>query len=271
MMRDIEEYFSGRFLYGDDFSEAQLVEWYEGEKEGYAGSVLAKRGEYQYHYHELNRFHFFSRIKIEPDATALGLGSAYGHEFQPIAPSLAKITIIDPSDEFAAHGSLEGTPLEYRKPALDGKLDIADGQFHLATSFGSLHHIANVSRVVREIHRVLIDGGCMLVREPIVTQGDWRRRRGNLTKNERGIPHDLFRKIAQDAGFHIEYAALFDFAPFTRFMATVGKPAFTSPVATRVDRLLAMMFSFNRKYHRVGFFDRFGPASLAMILRKPKR
>jgi SAM-dependent methyltransferase len=269
MPSDIEEYFSGRRLYGDDFTEAQLREWYDGEREGYAGSVLANQPQYRYHYHELNRFHFFGRIEIAPGSAAIGLGSAYGHEFEPIAARVGRITIIDPSDEFAANGSLGGTPLEYRKPAIDGKLDIADGQYQLATSFGSLHHIANVSGVVRELHRVLAKGGCLLVREPIVTQGDWRRPRGKLTKNERGIPYDIFRRIATDAGFRIEYSALFDFAPFTRFMADIGRPAFTSAVATRVDRGLAALFSFNKKYHRVSFLDKFGPASLAMILRKP--
>jgi SAM-dependent methyltransferase len=234
---DIDEYFSGRRLYGDDFTEAQLREWYDGEREGYAGSVLANQPQYRYHYHELNRFHFFGRIDIVPGSAAIGLGSAYGHEFEPIAARLGRITIIDPSDEFAANGSL--------------------------------HHIANVSGVVRELHRVLAKGGCLLVREPIVTQGDWRRPRGKLTKNERGIPYDIFRNIATDAGFRIEYSALFDFAPFTRLMADIGRPVFTSAVATRVDRGLAALFSFNKKYHRVGFLDKFGPASLAMILRKP--
>jgi SAM-dependent methyltransferase len=264
-----KDYFSGRRLYGDDFNDEQLRDWYESESEGYAKSVLATQKKYSYHYHELNRFHFFGRIEITPGAAAIGLGSAYGHEFEPIAARLGRITIIDPSDEFATNGSLGVTPLEYRKPAVNGKLDIADEQFQLATAFGSLHHIANVSCVVRELYRVLAADGYLLVREPIVTQGDWRRQRKNLTKNERGIPYNLFRKIATDAGFRIEYAALFDFSPFTRLMAMAGRPAFTSAAATRVDRVLAALFSFNRKYHRVGFYDRFGPASLAMILRKP--
>ena len=70
-------------------------------------------------------------------------------------------------------------------------------------------------------------------------------------------------------GFRVEYNALFDFAPFTRVMAELGKPAFTSPLATRVDRALAMLFAFNTKYHRTTFIERFGPASLALVLRKP--
>jgi SAM-dependent methyltransferase len=269
MITDMSDYFAGRKLYGDDFTNEQLHVWYDGEKEGYAGEVLANQGEYRYHYHELNRFHLFGRADIPRGAHAVGLGSAYGHEFLPIADRLSKITIIDPSDEFAAHGALGKTPLEYRKPALDGKLDFADNHFQLATSMGALHHIANVSAVLREFYRCLAPNGYMLVREPIVTQGDWRQPRRGLTKNERGIPHALIKKIATDAGFRIEHAALFDFAPFTRVMADLGTPAFTSAVATRVDRLLSLAFSFNTKYHRTKVIERFGPASLAMVLRKP--
>ena len=98
MSLDIEEYFSGRRLYGDDFSDAQLFEWYEGEKEGYAGSVLANSGEYRYHYHELNRFHFFDRISIAPGSAALGLGSALSTpSLQVRPPSRDSVRTIHPS------------------------------------------------------------------------------------------------------------------------------------------------------------------------------
>lgn len=269
MTDEMEEFFSGKRLYGDDFTGEQLRVWYDGEKEGYADEILSQKTVYSYRYHELNRYHLFRHVAVPQGAQAIGLGSAYGHEFLPIADRLTKITIVDPSDEFAAHGALGNTPLKYLKPTLDGKLHFPDNFFDLATSMGALHHIANVSTVVREFYRCLVPGGCMLIREPIVTQGDWRKRRAGLTKNERGIPLHIMKQIATDAGFVIEHAALFDFAPFTRLMATVGMPAFTNAWSTRVDRLLSSMFSFNTKYHRPRIIDRFGPASLALVLRKP--
>lgn len=265
----VEDFFLGKKLYGDDFTEVQLRIWYEEEKEGYSGVVLSQQEEYRYHYHELNRFHLFRYVNIQQGAHAIGLGSAYGHEFLPIADRLDKITIIDPSDKFAEHQDLNGTLLEYRKPAPDGILDFPDNHFQLATSMGALHHIANVSTVLREFHRCLAPGGYMLVREPIVTQGDWRYPRRGLTKNERGIPYKLMQMVVMNVGFQIEHSALFDFAPFTRVMAELGTPTFTSPLATRIDRLLSLLFSFNTKYHRTSFIERFGPASLAMVLRKP--
>ena len=212
----IDNYFSGNILYGDDFSEAQLHAWYEEEKEGYSGVVLSHQEVYQYHYHELNIYHLFKNVKIPMGANAIGLGSAFGDEFIPIAERLSKITIIDPSDKFAEHDALNGTPLEYRKPNINGQLEFPDNHFQIATSLGALHHIANVTAVLREFYRCLIPGGYMLVREPIVTQGDWRYPRRGLTKNERGIPYELFRMIVTNVGFRIEHSALFDFAPFTR-------------------------------------------------------
>ncbi len=265
----IEEFFLGNRLYGDDFTEEQLHVWYEEEKEGYSGVVLSQQDVYRYHYHELNLFHLFKHVNIPQGAHAIGLGSAYGDEFIPIADQLSKITIIEPSDKFSEHKVLNGTPLEYRKPALNGKLDFPDNHFQLATSMGALHHIANVSTVLREFHRCLAPGGCMLIREPIVTQGDWRYPRRGLTKNERGIPYRLLKMIVINVGFRIDHSAFFDFAPFTRVMAELGTPAFTNPLATRVDRLLSLLFAFNTKYHRTNLIERFGPASLALILRKP--
>jgi len=265
----MDEYFYGNLLYGDDFSEAQLHAWYEEEKEGYSGVVLSHQEVYRYHYHELNLFHLFRHAKIPLGANAIGLGSAFGDEFIPIAERLSKITIIDPSDKFAEHEALNGTPLEYRKPSLNGQLDFPDNHFQIATSMGALHHIANVTTVLREFYRCLILGGYMLIREPIVTQGDWRYPRRGLAKNERSIPYELFKMIVTNVGFRIEHSALFDFAPFTRIMAELGTPAFTNPFTTQVDRLLSLIFSFNTKYHRTKFIQLFGPASLALVLRKP--
>lgn len=265
----IDDYFSGNILYGDDFSEAQLYAWYEEEKEGYSGIALSHREVYKYHYHELNIFHLFKHIKIPLGANAIGLGSAFGDEFIPIAECLSKITIIDPSDKFGEHEALNGTPLEYCKPNPNGRLDFPDNNFQIATSMGALHHIANVTTVLREFYRCLVPGGYMLIREPIVTQGDWRYPRRGLTKNERGIPYELLKMIVTNVGFRIEHSALFDFAPFTRMMAELGSPAFTNPFATRVDRLFSLLFSFNTKYHRSKFIQRFGPASLALVIRKP--
>jgi SAM-dependent methyltransferase len=268
MHSDMSDYFLGRKLYGDDFPIEKLETWYEQEKEGYAGEVLSRSESYRYAYHALNEYYGFRRIEFKAGASALGLGSAYGSEFIPILPRLGHVTILDPSDEFAVRQKLENVPVSYRKPSVDGTLQFPDNAFDLITCFGVLHHIANVSKVLSECRRCLALEGVMLCREPIVTQGDWRKPRRGMTQNERGIPYQLFLEMVRNAGLSVERASLFDFPPFVRFMHTIGLAVFASPVATRVDGLLARAFSFNTRYHRIGLLEKFGPASVFLVLRK---
>lgn len=260
-------FFSGRKLYGDDFTGERLKRWFEEEQEGYADVISLSRQDYDYKYHSLNSFHLFSRVQIPPGARALGIGSAFGSEFDPIREMLQKICIVDPSSKFSK-SPIVGTT--YHKPTISGALEFDDESFEIATSFGALHHIANVTDVVHEVHRCLTVGGLFLVREPIVTQGDWRTPRQGLTKNERGIPYDLMLKIFETAGFEIEHKALFDFSPFTGFIKRFGIAVFNNEIATKIDSYLAILSSKNRRYHRTKLIHYFGPASIALVLRKSK-
>ena len=268
-MQDMDRYFRGEALWGDDFAPDELEAWWKAEEEGYSGLIAGKQEERRYSYHALNRRLFFDRYPVAPGARVLGLGSALGHELLPIKDRIGEAVIVDPSDSFARHTALGEVAVRYLKARVDGAIDCPDHSFDIVTCFGVLHHIANVSTVMREAFRALKPGGVMFCREPIVTQGDWRRPRAGLTRNERGIPLVLFRRIAVDAGFEIERATLYDFAPFQRVMANLGKPAFSNALATWVDAVLSRLFAFNTRYHRPRTLEKFGPASLALVLRKP--
>jgi hypothetical protein len=54
-----------------------------------------------------------------------------------------------------------------------------------------------------EICRVLNNDGVFLFREPIVSMGDWRENRHGLTKNERGIPIKVLKRIIKENHFEI--------------------------------------------------------------------
>lgn len=116
MADKIFDYLEGKKLYGDDFSQAEINEWYIDELEGYADLGAKDRGSYDYEYHELNKFHAFSLIKNRNFKKALGIGSAYGDEFMPIANNIEHITIIDPSEVFSSVKKIANTPCEYIKP-----------------------------------------------------------------------------------------------------------------------------------------------------------
>ena len=79
-----------------------------------------------------------------------------------------------------------------------------------------LHHIANVSTVVREIGRALKPGGLFVFREPIHSMGDWRGPRHGLTRNERGIPPGLMKRHLQSAGLQPICWKFCMFGPFSK-------------------------------------------------------
>ncbi|MEA2084826.1 MAG: hypothetical protein U9O82_11470 [Thermodesulfobacteriota bacterium] len=89
---NISLYLSGQKLYGDDFTIKEIHQWYSDEAEGYAELGAKKRDQYQYVYHQLNFQHGFKYINKMQFGEVLGIGSAYGHEFKPIAHRI-KVTV----------------------------------------------------------------------------------------------------------------------------------------------------------------------------------
>lgn len=265
-MSNIEMYLNGTALYGDDFDAEKIAEWFADEKEGFADLGAKDAANYEYGYHALNKFHGF---KYLPNAAqfnrVLGFGSAYGEELQPVSDRVQSATIVDPSDAFI-RDSVYGIPLEYVKPKPDGSLPFDDNTFDLITCFGVLHHIPNVSAVVSQLARVLNQGGHMLLREPIVSMGDWRQPRRGLTKRERGIPLPLLREIIQKNGLEIVNCALCDFPVTERVFLKLN--AYNSFVASLVDAWVSAAFAWNVNYHPKNSMQRFRPRSAFLVIRK---
>jgi SAM-dependent methyltransferase len=203
-------------------------------------------------------------------AQVLGFGSAYGDELLPVVDQAEEITIVDPSDAFR-RDQLGGIPVRYRQPSLDGRLALPDSTFDLTTCFGVLHHIANVTFVFGELARTLKPNGYLLVREPIVSMGDWRMPRRGLTKRERGIPLHLLRQLVQRSGLEVMRESLCDFPLTRRIFGPFRDDVFNSPFAVRVDALLAQAFSWNLRYHARHNIARLRPTSVFLVVRKPPR
>lgn len=263
----LAKYFRGEALYGDDFTLEEIGAWYEDEREGFADIYQDETGS-KYPFHAQNRVHGYDQIPSERRfARALGFGSAFGDELLPVANRIDVITIIDPSDHFVRK-VVGGTPAEWVKPQPSGTLPFADASFDLITCFGVLHHVPNVSHVARELGRVLRPGGYLLVREPVVSMGDWRVARRGLTKRERGIPRALFRGIMEHAGMRVVRATPCMFPPLTRIFATMGINSLSHRWLVRLDRLLCWLFYWNYKYHARGVVARFSPASEFYVLTR---
>ncbi|HBR99390.1 MAG TPA: hypothetical protein DD979_18735 [Gammaproteobacteria bacterium] len=200
--------------------------------------------------------------------TCLGLGSAYGDEFLPIIKRIKQLTILDPSDAFQIN-DLKGVPVTYDKPHPSGDLPFAEASVDLITCFGVLHHIPNVTHVIREMGRCLAPGGIALIREPSVSMGDWTQPRAGLTRRERGIPTTIMRSAISDARLEVVRQTPYGFAPATRAWYLISRSSFYNyGMAVALDVLLSRLTSWNHRYHRKTILNRFSPSSVFWVLTK---
>ncbi len=257
---DIGEYLSGSKLIGDDFNETEIQEWYEQEKNAYAG-LVHERDSYFYEYHALNEACAFETIKGVPPHSirVCAFGSAFGDELKPIQEKIFSTVLIDSASSFHDRHQPEGVRMVLAQSS--GKINCDSNSFDLITCFGVLHHIPNVSFVMSEFYRCLASGGILMVREPITSMGDWRVPRIGVTKNERGIPSSIFRTIILASGFEILRHRSCVFPPLANICRRFGLPLYNSKVAVTLDLALSRIFQSNYKYHRLKITDKFAPAS----------
>jgi len=265
---DIDEYFSGRSLYGDNFSDTKIREWYEDEKEAFTDLYIRQKT-YSYEYHALNSYHCFCHLPRQMFKDVLGLGSAKGDEFLPIINNIKRLTIVEPSELYRDVKQVHGVPTEYVQPNISGDLPFVENRFDLIAALGVLHHIPNVSYVLKECSRCLAPNGLMLLRDPIISMGDWRHPRPGLTKWERGIPLGLFHKMVEAADMDIKYQSLCHFSPLIRLITKVGIDADNNAFVVRADAIFARLFSWNYQYHAKKFVDKIRPTVVYIVAKKP--
>ncbi|QFU74609.1 class I SAM-dependent methyltransferase [Halioglobus maricola] len=269
---DFDKYLAGEELYGDDFSIEKIQEWYEAEEEGYADKIREKGkplDSSQYLYNKLQTKHCYNYLPKDTVLDhVLGFGSAHGYEFEPIAGMIKELSIIEPSGLFPTK-TIFGIPANYVKPEVEGDLPFESGSFDLVTCFGVLHHIPNVSKVLEEMSRCLKTGGHLVIREPICSQGDWRKPRKALTLNERGIPLNIFRDIILKLNLTTVNEQVIVFRPVVKLWQILGLGhPYTSNFGVEVDRILSDLFLWNNRYHPKSFTERFTPTAVMYVLKK---
>ena len=263
-----EAHLSGRVLYGDDLAEPDISNWYADEERGYFDLVRDEYGSssealnYRYEYDGLNAYHVIDRLRATRRFhTCLALGCATGDDVRPLAPIVEQFVCVEPAESWW-RTEIGGRPARYIKPSLTGVLDLASADVDLATSFGVLHHIPNVTAVVTEIARVMKPGGLFIVREPISWMGDWRRKRPGLTRHERGLPVGWFEGMAKRAGFSIEQRR---FCMLPGAAAVAAKLGLNYPYSSRalaaLDHWACTALSFNVHYRRDAIWKKAGPAA----------
>ena len=245
-----------------------VEEWFHDEEEGFANLGAKNRAQYQYEYHAWNHAHGFQYLPETRFSHVLSIGGAYGEELHPLLYRTDRVTILEPCEAFFAT-EIMGVPVEYVKPRVSGKMPFLDEAFDLITCFGCLHHIPNVSTVIGEAFRCLRDSGFALIREPIISMGDWRKPRRGLTRRERGIPLPIFREIIGTAGFTILKQTQCGFSLIPRLGTLLKGHVYNSTTAVKLDTILSRLFAWNDRYHPVTPWQKLKPTAVAYVLRKP--
>ena len=281
----IDAYLKGERLIGEDFTDAQREQWYAEESAAYLN--LAYNDEDAYPYHELNQACAFDRMNpYRTPITVVGIGSAHGQEFKQMVIEYLLLPddrlIIVESDKrywrseltFTINGMTVYMPVTYVAPNADGSFPIEAGSVDVVTCFGVLHHIDKVSEALKNISRLLRPEGTALIREPITSMGDWRQPRAGLTKNERGIPLELFRDYIALSGMRIAEEHICGFAPLRKLVDRLaGRNIWSSYRLTRIDLALCTLYAATVgaeriKYHQTRFVDKLAPTNVFYNLRK---
>lgn len=276
----LDEYLLGKKLYGDDLDLNAINKWYEDEKEGYADIKIAdiKReavdtedaatfASSNYGYEQINILLGYRHLHTQSLGKILSIGGSSGGELLPVLEKATAITILEPSQTLRAN-NLKGVPLTYETPSPSGIMPFPNNSFGLVTCFGTMHHIPNVSTIFSEVHRVLVPGGYFIIREPIVSMGDWRGKRSGLTKNERGIPLNIFRDIISNNRYSIVKESLCGFPGINQLGKFLGVKPYNSKPIVLVDTLISSLFLPNLTYHATGFLRKFRPTAVSYVLKK---
>ncbi len=267
----LQEYYSGRKLWGDDFTLEEIREWYQMEENAYF-EIYKNRGQIAQDTMPNNDcLHW--KHGYQPALAGrgtlgrvLGLGSGNGEEFRPVRKFIEHLYIVESAEGYF-HNDATTT---YAKAQVDGTLLFVDDFFDTAVNIAVLHHIPNLSHVARELYRVLKPGGIVLVKEPSTTLGPWPLpRKAGLAPCERGFPRELLEKILLQTGFEIVRRAYFEFPPLRHLRDRGGIDTYNSPFWIGLDSLCCRLTEWNYRYHRTNFFQKLAPSYVFLVLRKP--
>lgn len=260
-------YLDGKKLIGDDLDFNAIEKWYTEEKE-YAEMYKHEGIETKYPYHELNIQNGYNYLPNVIFNKLLSIGGGYCDELIPIVDRLRDITVLEQS-EILTKREVGNIPIKHETPNSSGKMVFEDNSFDIVTCFGVLHHIPNVSFVLSEIFRVLKPNGYLLLREPVVSMGDWQKERAGLTKNERGIPKSIFDKMILDLDFKIVKSSWCFTKPFDIFWGKyIGEYAYNSKKYVQIDRFLGNLLKFNYRYHATSKLEKIRPSCVFYVLQK---
>lgn len=268
----IERCLAGEALWGDALNAEQIRRWYESEEQGYRkikeSRMAADKSPEGDHYRVVNQRYGFKHLPPGPLGNALSLGGFDGDEISPILARLESATILDPAFEEGTR-IIDGTSIKTCIPNPSGDIAFSDQSFDLSIALSVLHHIPNVSHVLDELVRVTKKGGFLLIREPMVSMGDWRSRNAlGLTDNERGLPLPWMQEKIRELPVETVSLQLWNFPVVPRLCHRWGLgQAYNKSVLTLLDQCLCQLTRWNSRYHRTRILQKLAPVAFFAVLR----
>jgi SAM-dependent methyltransferase len=259
---------AGETLYGNDFDDAALRAWLADDERGYFD--LHDRGEgaadVADDHRAMNEAHG-ALLRDRRYPVALLLGCADGSDFLGLGIEAERLIAIEPARDWW-RDRIGDVPAEFRAPTVSGDIDLPDHSVDLVVCLGVLHHVANVEHVIAELARVLKPGGRMMVREPIISMGDFRAPRPGLTLHERGIPRRLMRAFHERAGLAVKIERPCSSQLVRLGMRKLGIDAYVHAWGVALDRFVSRATMPMTPYWRARPWHKLGPVSVLLVSEK---
>lgn len=203
---------TGFHLHGDDFGKEQISQWFEEESEYHNAFENGRWSEsYPFVYHYYNSIFGIGDL-LKPGIKVLDFGCAEG-----LTLSWCKTPVdyhgVDASETFLEIAKKNNPKGTFKLIRNDQLVPYRDGTFDMILCFGVLHHIPNVSFVLKEFARVLKIGGKVFIREPITDMRKMDGSRVGLSPNERGIHPLYFYRSINSSGLRLEKVDLCFWGP----------------------------------------------------------
>ncbi len=152
-------------LEGNDFSYEEIKKWYE-EEANYHNQFKGVRNKNYWSIYELfNRKYAINKwVRLNPDTRVLSFGCADGSDTKRIHERYNfKLFGLEISDKLIKSYKEKNPNGVIKKATIAGQINYPNNFFHYIFVFGVLHHIPNVSFVLKELIRVLKLKGIMII------------------------------------------------------------------------------------------------------------
>lgn len=258
-------------LLGNDFNPSEIKKWYDDEEEFHNQFSGGRNDadEYWPVYEVFNKKYAINKyVNFTEETKILSFGCAEGSDTAKLYREFNfKLYGLEASDELIKAFKKGFPKAEIVKADITGKINYLSDFFDYIFCFGVLHHVPNVSFILKEFHRILNKNGIAVIREPVcwMYYGDVRPQ--ELSPNERGIPVEFFRNEFENLNFEILNIKKSYYKPL---MYLLRKSDFLSKfpnIIYSIDNIMCKIPD-SANYYPNGIIDKFAASSAYYIVRK---